>query len=94
MANYTFIYEERNDDYLQYPDVEYPKDKRVTFNFEMDSATRWDNVMLEFAKFLDAVGYVGVSDKVQQRCDDEWEFLHERVNKALDEDTSNTGLSD
>lgn len=85
MASYTFIYEERDDDYLAYEDVEFPKDKRVTFNFEMDSATRWDNVMLEFAKFLDAVGYVGVHEKVEQRINDEWEFL----TKALDEDTSN-----
>ena len=86
MASYTFIYEERNDDYLVYDDVEFPKDKRVTFNFEMDSATRWDNVMLEFAKFLDAVGYIGVHEKVDQRLSEEWQF----INKALDEDTSNT----
>jgi len=90
MASYTFIYTESNDDYLTFPDVEFPKDKSVSFNLELSSETRWDNVMLEFAKFLDAVGYVGVHEKVEQRINDEWEFL----TKALDEDTSNTGLSD
>lgn len=90
MAKYTFIYTENNDDYLSFPDVEFPKEKNVSFNIELSSETRWDNVMLEFAKFLDAVGYVGVHEKVDQRISDEWEF----ITKALDENTSNTGLSD
>lgn len=85
MAKYTFKYVETNNDYLSYPDIEYPKDKEVVFNIELDSATRWDNVMLEFAKFLDAVGYVGVHEKVDQRINDEWEY----ISKAH-EDTSNT----
>jgi hypothetical protein len=46
--------------------------------------------MLEFAKFLDMIGYVGVYEKVQTRIDEEWKFF----TKVSDEDTSNPGLSD
>ena len=46
--------------------------------------------MLEFAKFLDMIGYVGVYEKVQQRIDDEW--VH--MTQAYNENTSNPGLSD
>jgi hypothetical protein len=74
-----------------FPGVEFPTDLRVVHEFEMDDATRWDNVMLQFAKFLDATGYVGVYEKVQQRIDEEWEFLTKGMD---DEDTSNPGLSD
>lgn len=72
-------------------DVEYPTDLRVVHEFEMDDGTRWDNIMLQFAKFLDAVGYVGVYEKVHQRIDEDWETLTKGMD---DEDTSNVGLSD
>jgi hypothetical protein len=74
--------------------IEYPTNLKVTHEFEMDDATRWDNVMLQFAKFLDATGYVGVYEKVQQRMDDEWEFISNQFDEDTDEDTSNPGLSD
>ena len=74
-----------------FPGVEYPTDLRVVHEFEMSDETRWDNIMLQFAKFLDATGYVGVYEKVQQRIDEEWEFLTKGMD---DEDTSNPGLSD
>jgi len=72
-------------------DIEFPTNLKVVHEFEMDDATRWDNVMLQFAKFLDATGYVGVFDRVSARNEQEWEFL-----TALDDDenTSNPGLSD
>lgn len=76
-----------------FPGVEFPTNLRVVHEFEMDDATRWDNIMLQFAKFLDATGYVGVYDKVQQRIDDEMEYV---TNNAEDdnEDINHPGLSD
>ena len=74
-----------------FADVEFPTDLRVVFEFEMDDATRWDNVLLQFAKFLDATGYVGVYDKVSKRIDEDWETLTKGIE---DEDISNPGLSD
>ena len=85
MAKYTFIYDSNNDDFNVCHDVESPKDKHVTFNFELSDDTRWDNVMLEFAKFLDAVGYVGAHEKVDQYVSDEWEYIIK-----AHENTSNT----
>jgi hypothetical protein len=76
-----------------FPGVEFPTNLRVVHEFEMDDATRWDNIMLQFAKFLDATGYVGVYDKVQQRIEDEMEYV---TNNAEDdnEDINHPGLSD
>jgi hypothetical protein len=31
--------------------------------------------MLEFAKFLDAVGYVGAHEKVDRYVSDEWNYI-------------------
>jgi len=72
-------------------DVEFPTDLRVVFEFEMNDSTRWDNVLLQFAKFLDATGYVGVHDKVSKRIDEDWETLTKGFD---DEDISSAGLSD
>lgn len=74
-----------------FPGIEYPTNLRVVHEFEMSDETRWDNVMLEFAKFLDATGYVGVHEKVQQRIDEDWEAITKGFD---DEDTSSAGLSD
>ena len=71
--------------------IEYPTDLRVVFEFEMDDGTRWDNIMLQFAKFLDATGYVGVYEKVSKRIDEDWEAITKGIE---DEDISNPGLSD
>lgn len=68
-------------------DVEFPTNLRVVHEFEMSDDTRWDNIMLQFAKFLDATGYAGVYDKVSKRCDDEWKFLTEGMD---DEDISDS----
>jgi hypothetical protein len=57
----------------------------------MDDATRWDNVLLQFAKFLDATGYVGVYDKVSKRVDEDWATITEGLGY---EDINSAGLSD
>jgi hypothetical protein len=72
-------------------DIEYPTNLKVVHEFEMDDATRWDNVLLQFAKFLDATGYVGAHDKISKRIDEDWQTLTKGLD---DEDTSNPGLSD
>lgn len=77
-----------------FADVEYPTNLKIVHEFEMDEGTRWDNIMLQFAKFLDATGYVGVYEKVQQRMDEEWEFINNQLNGDTDEDTGHPGLSD
>ena len=88
MANFTFIYKNNSDTdtYDSYEGISYPQEKYVNTTVVFDDATRWDNVMLEFAKFLDACGYVGVNEKVYQRILDEWEF----ITKDTDEDSGNT----
>lgn len=90
MSRYTFTHVVDNEEYQVFDNVEYPKSKEVVISFEISEETRWDNVMLEFAKFLDMIGYVGVYEKVQKRIDDEW--VH--MTQAYNEDTSNPGLSD
>lgn len=90
MSVYTFTHTVDNEDFQEFDTVEFPKSKEVVVSFELSEGTRWDNVMLEFAKFLDMVGYVGVYEKVQTRIEEEWKFFTE----VSDEDTSNPGLSD
>ncbi len=90
MAKYKFTYVESRDEPYIFSDIEYPQDKTVQFDLQFSDATRWDNVMLEFARFLDAVGYVGVHEKMDTYLAEIWE----PINKLCDEDTSNSGLSD
>ena len=90
MSVYTFTHVVDNEDFQEFDTVEFPKTKEVVVSFELSDATRWDNVMLEFAKFLDMIGYVGVYEKVQTRIEDEWKV----ITQAYNEDTSNPGLSD
>lgn len=86
MAKYKFTYVETRDEPSVFPDIEYAQDKVVQFDLKFTDETRWDNVMLEFAKFLDACGYVGVHEKMDNYLAEIWE----PVQKFLDEDTSNT----
>ena len=74
-----------------FPGIEYPTNLKVVHEFEMDDATRWDNVLLQFAKFLDATGYVGVYEKIGNGIEEDWESLMKGLD---DEDISNPGLSD
>ena len=74
-----------------FPEVEYPTNLKVVHEFEMDDSTRWDNIMLQFAKFLDATGYVDVYEKVSVRVEEEWPSITEGF---AYENTGHTGLSD
>jgi hypothetical protein len=74
-----------------FPGIEYPTNLKVVHEFEMDDATRWDNVLLQFAKFLDATGYVGVYDKISKRIDEDWETLTKGLD---DEDINSAGCTD
>lgn len=38
-----------------------------------DEDARWDDVMRQFAAFLDSCGYVGVYEKVDNLLEDYWE---------------------
>lgn len=76
-----------------FEDVEYPHVKVTNHAVTFSSDTAWDNIILEFARFLDGVGYVGVLERVQSYIDG---YL-EPVNKLAEqnnEDTSHPGLSD
>jgi hypothetical protein len=74
-----------------YNDIEFPTNLSVVYEFEMDDTTRWDNVLLQFAKFLDATGYIGVYDKVSKRVDEDWATITEGLGY---EDINSAGLSD
>lgn len=75
-----------------FDNIEYPTNLKVVNEFEMCDDTQWHNVMVQFAKFLDAIGYVGVHEKVSQYADNEWELLTNQLEE--NENTSNPGLSD
>jgi hypothetical protein len=70
-------------------DIEFPTDLRVIHTFEMSDETQWGNIIIQFAKFLDATGYVGVYERVSTYVDHNWNNFGD-----IDEDTGNTGLSD
>jgi hypothetical protein len=74
-------------------DIEYPTNLRVIHEFEMSDETRWANIILQFAKFLDATGYVGVHERVSTNIENEWNNIRNDFGD-IDEDTCNTGLSD
>jgi hypothetical protein len=61
-----------------FSDIEFPTDLRVVHEFEMSDSTQWDNIMLQFAKFLDATGYCGVYEKVEARIDADWNNISNR----------------
>ena len=75
-----------------FDDIEYPTNLRVIHEFEMSDETRWDNIMLQFGKFLDATGYVGAYEKIHNRVDDDWFVINN--SESLNEDIGNSGLSD
>ena len=91
--NYSFY--EDNPENSIFDEVEFPQEKSIRFSTTFSEDARWPDIMTEFARFLDATGYVGVADSVH-------EFLKERDNKIFNsylpkddnEDTSNPGLSD
>jgi hypothetical protein len=76
-----------------FPDIEFPTNLRVVHEFEISDSTRWDNIMLQFAKFLDATGYCGAYEKVEARINADWESITNNL-ENFDEDFGNSGLSD
>lgn len=76
-----------------FSDIEFPTNQRIVHEFEMSDDTRWDNIILQFAKFLDATGYVGVHEKVSINIENNWDNIRNDFGD-IDEDTGNTGLSD
>jgi hypothetical protein len=46
----------------------------ITNDIYVGSGTCWVEVMLQFAKFLDSTGYVGVFDKMSRYAENEWDF--------------------
>jgi len=76
-----------------FEDVEYPHVKVINSAVTFTSDTAWDNIILEFAKFLDATGYVGVYERVQGYINGYWSKF-DKLAEEEDEDTSHPGLSD
>lgn len=72
-------------------DLEFPTNLRVIHEFEMSEATAWDNIMLQFGKFLDATGYCGVYERISTMLENDG--YHNNL-ESLDEDIGNSGLSD
>lgn len=72
-----------------FDDIEFPTNQRIVHEFEMSDETQWGNIIIQFAKFLDATGYVGVYERVSTYVENEWNNFGD-----IDEDTCNTGLSD
>lgn len=50
-------------------DREYPYHQICNTTVEFSSDTRWTNIMLSFAKFLDGTGYIGVYDRIEKALD-------------------------
>lgn len=90
MSRFGFTYTEAHDEPQQFSTIEYPQVKDISVSLEFDEGTCWDNIILEFAKFLDMTGYVGAYEKVTGYIDQKWAY----VQKVADEDISNPGLSD
>jgi len=76
-----------------FPDVEYPHVKVINHAVTFSSDTAWDNIILEFARFLDCVGYVGVKERVQGYINGYWSKF-DKLAEEEDEDTGHPGLSD
>lgn len=49
-----------------FDDMEYPHHQICNTTVEFSSDTRWTNVMLSFARFLDGIGYVGVFERTEK----------------------------
>jgi hypothetical protein len=92
--HFDFSFREHQElDDVVFDDIEYPHSKHVNVSVAFTSDTRWDNIILEFARFLDSVGYVGVHDRVSGYVNGYLEPLLKAMEKD-DEDINNPGLSD
>jgi hypothetical protein len=86
------FHESHEEGEMTFDDVEYPYEKELSSRVFFESDTRWDNVLLEFAHFLDSVGYVGVYDRVSQLLEGYWEPVY-NFDGVSDEDFGCAGLS-
>jgi hypothetical protein len=91
---FRFVFHESHKEgEMTFDDVEYPYEKELSTGVFFESDTRWDNILIEFAHFLDSAGYVGVHDRVSQLLEGYWEPVY-NFDGVNDEDSSNAGLSD
>jgi hypothetical protein len=91
---FEFSYSTNEDpEEVTFADIEYPHHKRIDHRVYFTDNTRWPDVLREFAKFLDATGYVGVYDRIEKFIDENDAPLRKYLEED-DEDTSNPGLSD
>lgn len=56
----------RYEDYssLDEPWSEVPTNTTLNFEYTFEDDTRWPTIMQQFIKFLEAIGYAGVQDKI------------------------------
>jgi hypothetical protein len=83
------FHESHEEGEMTFDDVEYPFHKDLSSRVSFESDTRWDNVLLEFAHFLDSVGYVGVHDRVSQLLEGYWEPVYNFAKEGVTDDTTN-----
>jgi hypothetical protein len=93
--HFRFVFHESHEEgEMTFNDVEYPYDKELSSHVSFESSTQWDNIIREFAHFLDSTGYVGVYDRVSALLDGYWEPVYKFTEEDVtDEDSSDTGLS-
>ena len=85
MNNYSLYYKDDGQP-VEGIDRHYPC-REITYNVAFPDGCTWHGVMQEFARFLDATGYVGVGDAID-------DFVNGYAMEGHYEDTSNPGLSD
>jgi hypothetical protein len=94
MAQFEFKYEDyRSEEESSFYDVVYPHQKTLQSTVTFTDDVQWHNIMREFARFLDATGYVGVNERVEKWISKDWEPIQNMLDKEDYEDTSNTGLT-
>lgn len=63
MSKYiSFKYEDYSE--LDEPWSEYPRNSTLNFEYTFEDDTRWPTILQQFVHFLEAMGYVGVRDKI------------------------------
>jgi hypothetical protein len=65
IKSYTFLYHSSVDD----NESEFPISSRLSAEHCFEDSSTWVPILFQFCKFLEASGYVGVSNKVAIRSD-------------------------
>ena len=88
---YRFIYDS---EFYDDTGGQYPEATTVEIRHYFDDDTTWPKIMYQFAKFLEASGYVGVIDRVviKDPYDIEWDCGFET--EKPDQQTKNFDLDD